>query len=221
MKSRDSSQPEQAIEPSEVMFKIKKVNIKAGSEGDAADKAEEVHCIQSSDLADHADSSVKEDEVLSPANEEKQDFLVPVKLQSSRKGKKGKDTSALLSQFKEVIREVDTTQKMLEFFKRENEAARQHELKLFQLMFGQQLIPSGSTTLQHSALTNTQQQTTPVTPMQQPIPANTQHRPMPVTTLQQLYQQTRNINLCLSQPCSGLCHRALNNLCLQTSHLCL
>ena len=89
VKSRDASQPEQAIEPSEIMFKIKKV--KLGSDGDAADKAKEVHCIQSdktkevhciqsSDLVDHADSSVKEDEVLSSANKEIQEFLVPVKL---------------------------------------------------------------------------------------------------------------------------------------------
>ena len=72
----------EAIRPSEVMFKIKKVNIKPNSDGDAADRAKEVNCIQSSDHADHADSSVKEDDVLSPTNEDKQDLLVPVKLQS-------------------------------------------------------------------------------------------------------------------------------------------
>ena len=96
----------EAIGPLEVMFKIKKVNIKPSSDGDAAVRAKEVNCIQSSDHTDHADSSVKVDDVLSPANEEKQDLIVPVKLQSLRKDRKGKDkdTSALLSHFIEVIR---------------------------------------------------------------------------------------------------------------------
>ena len=54
----------EAIGSSEVMFKIKKVNIKPSSDGDAAVRAKEVNCIQSSDHGDHADSSVKVDDVL-------------------------------------------------------------------------------------------------------------------------------------------------------------
>ena len=105
-------------------------------------------------------SSVKEDDVLSPTNEDKQDLLVPVKLQFKRNRKgKNKDTSALLSHFIEVIREVDATR-----IRMKNEAARQHELKLFQLTFGQQPIPSSSTTRQQSASINNQQQTMPVAP---------------------------------------------------------
>ena len=51
------------------MFKMRNVNIKPGSDSDATDKAHEVYCIKSSDHADNTDSSMQEDEILSPSNE--------------------------------------------------------------------------------------------------------------------------------------------------------
>ena len=65
-------------------------------------------------------------------------ILVPVK--RSTKLHKNKDQiSASLKANSDIIKENNNTDKMIDFFERENKAARWHELRLFQIMFNNQL----------------------------------------------------------------------------------
>ena len=111
VKSRDSSQPDQAIEPST-----------SSSNGKQKD-----------DAGENADQDIKQ---LNEKVEEK-DLFVPTrngKQPRKRKSDKGQSVE-ILEGLKDIMKERDTTTQMIDFFKRENKAAREHELQLFKIMF--------------------------------------------------------------------------------------
>ena len=110
VKSRDSSQPEQAIEPSTF----------SSSEMPKDDE-------ESTDLAMHPIT----------ANIDKSDLFVPIKNgRQARKRKSDKVLSVeLLDGLRDILQEHDKTSQMIEFFERDSKAAREHELQLFRIMF--------------------------------------------------------------------------------------
>lgn len=111
VKSRDSSQPDQAIEPSSSSSNSK----------------------QKDDAGENADLDIKQ---LNEKMEEK-DLFVPTRNgKQARKRKLDKGQSVeILEGLKDIMKESDTTTHMIDFFERENKAAREHELQLFKIMF--------------------------------------------------------------------------------------
>ena len=75
-----------------------------------------------------------------PQGENETDLFVPVK--------RGKTTTAKKAQIEDSVKDLlgkveeslkaDPTDKLLRYFERENERARQHEMKLFAMLFGNQ-----------------------------------------------------------------------------------
>ena len=110
VKSRDSSQPDQAIEPS------------SSSSSQQKDNAWE-----------NADQDIKQ---LNEKVKEK-DLFVPTRNgKQARKRKLDKGQSVeILEGLKDIMKESDTTTQMIDFFERENKAAREHEVQLFKIMF--------------------------------------------------------------------------------------
>ena len=109
MKSRDSSQPEQAIEPSTF----------SSSQMPKDDE-------ESTDLAMHPMT----------ANIDTSDLFVPIKNgRQARKRKSDKVQSVeLLDGLRDILQENEKTSQMIEFFERDNKAATEHELQLSRLM---------------------------------------------------------------------------------------
>ena len=113
VKTRDSCQPERAVEPSsgssEEVYKQSGARSTAGSVG------------ESEESTDNGSSDDKK-------------LFVPVK----NRGKKRKNVASSAVECMEKLLERDTTKELLEFYREENEKARRHELQLMQMIMSVQ-----------------------------------------------------------------------------------
>ena len=145
MKSRGSCQPGQAVEPGV-----------ASTRGDQIDTGENTTSSTGSDESDRADAVIVNNSDLEQINlsstaeprSKTNQLYVPVK---GSKTKQLNDKQSSSTQLNEMVGHVrtllendqKTNQKMLQFFERENERARKHQLELFKIMF--QSMPVQST----------------------------------------------------------------------------
>ena len=113
VKTRDSCQPERAVEPSsgssEEVYKQSGARSPAGSVG------------ESEESTDNGSSDDKK-------------LFVPVK----NRGKKRKNVASSAVEGMEKLLERETTKELLEFYGEENEKARRHELQLMQMIMSVQ-----------------------------------------------------------------------------------
>ena len=140
MKTRESCQPERAVEPSSG----EKL---PGSED--IDTSEDTASSSRTELEDQAlqiDRAIVDDiPEKEKSSTSRKDLYVPVKAGSSGKGSRSmaKKIEATNHQVNEVLGQIKTiieaernsTKEILDFFEKENERSRQHELEIFKIMF--------------------------------------------------------------------------------------
>ena len=133
VQTRASCQPEQAIDPGSVLKKKR--------------KREEESDVSSPSTNNDSSS-------IDGKNDDESNLFVPVK--------GGKKKPAKMAQMEDSLKDVlgkvaeslnaDPTDKLLKYFEQENERARQHEMKLFAMLFGgqtsQQVAPSAPPTME-------------------------------------------------------------------------
>ena len=117
VKTRDSCQPDRAIEPM------------ASGSSDILSKG--------SDHSSSSSSPVPVDDSEERAGEKK--LFVPIK----NRGKKRKDFASSAVECMEKLLEKDPTKDLLEFYREENEKARKHEMQLMQMIMSTQVQDSG------------------------------------------------------------------------------
>lgn len=117
VKTRDSCQPDRAIEPT------------ASGSSDVLSNG--------SDHSSASSSPVPVDDSEESAGEKK--IFVPIK----NRGKKRKDFASSAVECMEKLLEKDPTKDLLEFYREENEKARKHEMQLMQMIMSTQVQDSG------------------------------------------------------------------------------
>ena len=126
VQSRASCQPEEAIEPSAFTRKRR-------------EKSQEDKSSISSENS--SPSSSIDASTCSPGNEEEEDtakkMFIPTKMRRKSKGETAKVIADLVGKLTKTLEE-DPTDKLIKFFENEIEKTRQHELRLFSMIFGQQ-----------------------------------------------------------------------------------
>ena len=134
VKTRDSCQPEQAIEPSANMILNPNASCSSGS---SASSAADVSLNSVRSMSDQEDDNVGEEQpALDNANA---GLFVPLPAPTRGKKRKRLDTETICESFKAVSDQ--STNRMIKFFEEENKKDREHEEKLFQmLLFPQQYL---------------------------------------------------------------------------------
>ena len=133
VKSRESAQPEQAIEPSASQV----VAIDENDYGDSTqsfDPQSDTSSPSSSNSIPSFGQTMPREEPRNFSNKRK-NLVVPVK---TCKRKKGNPLAEAVSSFNKLL-DHDPTKELLSFFKEENEKNRQQELKIFKLQLQSQM----------------------------------------------------------------------------------
>ena len=128
MRTRSSCQPDQAIEPSVGANYLPEDSVSKVPQADTGSIEAIIDNDILSDIPDNSSTTNKE-------------LFVPVKTKSVGKSSVSKKIEATNVQVTEVLGQIKTvleienssTKEILEFFERENERARKHELELFKI----------------------------------------------------------------------------------------
>ena len=129
VKTRDSCQPERAVEPS--------------TGGSSEDVDGQSSASPASSLEESEQSTVK-------ASSDDKKLFAPVK----NRGKTRKNGSSGAVECMENLLERDSTKELLKFYKKENEKARRHELQLMQMIMS---VQQPTEHIQRSTPVNSQQ----------------------------------------------------------------
>ena len=189
MKTKVSCQPEQAIEPSAGESGVSSLDPESSVDSDVTVDTIDQHILDG--LPEMTKSRSRSAPKITSDSANKS-LYVPVKSLASGKTSISKKIETTNSQISDVLCQIKTvlegeknsTKEILDFFERENERARQHELDLFRIMFQPNRVQQAPRTTQQPRAAAIHDQHPQVATVQHPPAVGVQQ--IPTTTAHQI-----------------------------------